>query len=161
VSFSFVVAVLLSAFIVGALARFALPGPDPMPAWLTVAIGLVGSIVGAVVGDVATGGSGVAESLVAFAVAIGLVAAYRMVVQKRPIFGPEALKFPQRGVGIDRARERLRKVGVDPDTLHPDPRAVQKIRLRAAIDELHRSGLLDDEERETMLARLTEQEAEA
>jgi uncharacterized membrane protein YeaQ/YmgE (transglycosylase-associated protein family) len=156
VSLSFVVAVLLSAFIVGALARFALPGPDPMPAWLTIAIGLVGSIVGAVVGDLATGGNGVAVSFVSFAVAIVLVAAYRIVVQKRPIFGPEALKFPQRGFGVARARERLRRVGVDPDALGPDPRQVQQLRLRAAIDDLHRAGLLDDEENETMVARLNE-----
>ena len=37
-----VIALLASAFITGALARFAVPGPDPMPAWLTVVIGLVG-----------------------------------------------------------------------------------------------------------------------
>ena len=33
-------------FITGGLARLAVPGPDPMPVWLTVAIGLVGSAVG-------------------------------------------------------------------------------------------------------------------
>ena len=34
-----VVGILVTAFITGALARFALPGPDPMPVWLTIAIG--------------------------------------------------------------------------------------------------------------------------
>ncbi len=37
---------LLFAFVTGALARFALPGPDPMPPWLTIAIGLVGFAAG-------------------------------------------------------------------------------------------------------------------
>jgi uncharacterized membrane protein YeaQ/YmgE (transglycosylase-associated protein family) len=50
-SVGFVVAILVSAFITGGLARLAIPGPDPMPIWLTLAIGLVGSIVGAVVGN--------------------------------------------------------------------------------------------------------------
>ena len=37
---------MFTAFIIGALARFAVPGPDPMPAWLTVAIGLGGTGIG-------------------------------------------------------------------------------------------------------------------
>src|SRR5947209_5104500 len=41
-----VIAAIASAFITGALARFAVPGPDPMPAWLTVAIGLGGTVLG-------------------------------------------------------------------------------------------------------------------
>src|SRR3978361_640715 len=41
-----IIAALASAFITGALARFAVPGPDPMPAWLTVVIGLGGTVVG-------------------------------------------------------------------------------------------------------------------
>lgn len=32
--------------VVGALARLALPGPDPMSIWMTIAIGLVGSFLG-------------------------------------------------------------------------------------------------------------------
>ena len=66
-SVGFVAAVILSAFITGGLARFALPGPDPMPIWLTIGIGLVGSIVGAVVGDQLTNGNGAAVSFVSFA----------------------------------------------------------------------------------------------
>ena len=37
---------LFIAFITGALARFALPGPDPMPPWLTLTIGFVGFLGG-------------------------------------------------------------------------------------------------------------------
>ena len=33
-------------FVIGSLARWAVPGPDPMPAWLTIFIGLTGSLVG-------------------------------------------------------------------------------------------------------------------
>src|SRR4029079_7540290 len=32
-------------FVTGALGRWAVPGPDPMPAWLTIFIGLTGSLV--------------------------------------------------------------------------------------------------------------------
>ena len=45
-SVGFVAAILLSGLFTGALARLAIPGPDPMPVWLTIAIGLTGSIVG-------------------------------------------------------------------------------------------------------------------
>ena len=41
-----VLSILISGFFTGALARLAIPGPDPMPIWLTIAIGLVGSIMG-------------------------------------------------------------------------------------------------------------------
>ena len=49
-SLGLVLAILFSGFFTGALARLAIPGPDPMPVWLTMAIGLTGSIVGAVIG---------------------------------------------------------------------------------------------------------------
>ena len=41
-----VISILVSGFFVGALARLAVPGPDPMPVWLTIAIGLAGSFGG-------------------------------------------------------------------------------------------------------------------
>jgi uncharacterized membrane protein YeaQ/YmgE (transglycosylase-associated protein family) len=157
VSVGFVIAVVLSAFITGGLARFALPGPDPMPAWLTIAIGLVGSIVGAVVGDKLSHGNGYVVSFVSFGVAIALVAAYRVFVQKRPVFGPGARKFPERGIGVDQYRERLRRAGFDPDSLRPitaDPKLVRESRLKSAIDVLHREGVLDDEEVKTLQDRL-------
>lgn len=164
-SIGFVLAVVFSAFITGGLARFALPGPDPMPAWLTIVIGLIGSVVGAVVGDKLFGGSGYAVSFFSFGVAIALVAAYRVFVQKRPVFGPGALKFPQRGIGVEQYRDRLRKLGFDPDNLQPQQMHVRaqppqppsrEDRLRAAIDELHRENMLDDEERDRLLERLDE-----
>jgi uncharacterized membrane protein YeaQ/YmgE (transglycosylase-associated protein family) len=35
--------------VVGALARLALPGPDPMSIWLTIALGLAGSFLGGLI----------------------------------------------------------------------------------------------------------------
>ena len=77
---SFVLAIIVSGLITGSLARLAIPGPDPMPIWLTLAIGLTGSIVGALVGRALFGDSGYAVSFLSFGVAMGLVAAYRTIV---------------------------------------------------------------------------------
>ena len=158
-SLGLVIAIVVSGFLIGALARFALPGPDPMPIWLTTAIGLVGSIVGAVVGDRASGGNGYAVSFVSLGVAIALVAAYRHFVQRRPVFGAGAFKFPERGVGVENYRERLRRFGFDPDALTPDPKTVERARLLAALEELHRAGLLDDDELAAKKAKVSDTES--
>lgn len=153
-SLGFILAILISGFITGGLARFALPGPDPMPVWLTLAIGLTGSIVGAVVGKAISNDNGYVVSFLSFGVAIGLVAAYRHFVQKRPIVGPGALAFPERGLGVAEQREKLRKLGIDPDKLRPDPHTLATARHEAMLQELHRAGLLDDEELAGKLERL-------
>src|SRR3954453_1756028 len=147
-SVGFVLAILVNGFITGGLARFALPGPDPMPAWLTLAIGLTGSIIGAVVGRAISHGNGYVISFLSFGVAIALVAAYRRFVQRRPIFGPGAMAFPERGLGVAEQRQKLRRLGIDPATLRPDQRQVERTRLEAMLQELHRAGVLDDEELE-------------
>lgn len=143
---SLVFAILLSGLWTGALARLAIPGPDPMPIWLTLAIGLVGSIVGAVVGKAISNDNGVVISFLSFGVAIALVAAYRRFVQKRPIFGPGALTFPERGLGVEQTRERLEKLGLDPNALQPNPAKLERARLDSMLQELHRAGVLTDEE---------------
>ncbi len=158
-SAGFIAAILISGFITGALARFALPGPDPMPIWLTTAIGLVGSIAGAIVGREASNNNGYAISFVSFGVAIVLVAAYRHFVQRRPIFGPGALRFPERGIGVEQYRARLKKVGIDPEALTPDPRRIEHARLLQALQELHRAGILDDEELEAKTAAVEERQS--
>jgi uncharacterized membrane protein YeaQ/YmgE (transglycosylase-associated protein family) len=145
-SASFVVAILLSGFVTGALARFAIPGPDPMPLWLTIAIGLTGSIVGAVIGEAISNDNGVLISFLSLGVAVALVAAYRRFVQRRPIYGPGALAFPERGLGVAHTRERLQKLGVDPNALSADPKKLEQARLEAMLRELHRAGVLSDEE---------------
>jgi uncharacterized membrane protein YeaQ/YmgE (transglycosylase-associated protein family) len=115
-----------TGFVIGGAARFAVPGPDPMPFWLTVLIGLVGSAIGTAIGAAMFGaghtfdssGHSFATLLLAIGFATGLVAAYRVVVQKRPLTGPEARHFPRRGFGVAKMRERLRLLGIDPDRLH-------------------------------------------
>jgi uncharacterized membrane protein YeaQ/YmgE (transglycosylase-associated protein family) len=146
VSVGFVLAILFSGFITGALARLAIPGPDPMPFWLTIAIGLTGSIVGAVVGKAISNDNGYLISFLSFGIAIALVAGYRRFVQQRPVFGPGAFAFPDRGVGVEQQRSRLARLGIDPDLLRPDPKKVERARLEAMLQELHRAGMLDDEE---------------
>jgi len=149
-----VLAILFSGFFTGALARLAIPGPDPMPIWLTLAIGLTGSIVGAVIGKAISNDNGYVISFFSFVIAIGLVASYRKYVQRRPIFGPGALAFPKTGLGVEQQRDRLKKLGIDPDRLTPDPERFRDARLNAALEELHRAGLLDDDELAEKRAKL-------
>jgi uncharacterized membrane protein YeaQ/YmgE (transglycosylase-associated protein family) len=157
---SVVFAVILSGLWTGALARLAIPGPDPMPIWLTLAIGLTGSIVGAVVGQSISNDNGVVISFLSFGFAIALVAAYRRFVQRRPIFGPGALAFPERGLGVEQTRERLQKLGLDPNALRPDPARLEQARLEAMLKELHRAGVLTDDELADKLAGLQHSRAE-
>jgi uncharacterized membrane protein YeaQ/YmgE (transglycosylase-associated protein family) len=85
----FLVFLLVWGLAVGGLARLAVPGPDPMPLWATVALGLSGSIVGGVVVRLIFGGTGaglVGSVLVAAALLIG----YRRFVQKRSVWGPQS-----------------------------------------------------------------------
>jgi len=141
-----VITILVSGFITGGLARLALPGPDPMPIWLTISIGLSGSIVGAVIGKEISHDNGYVISFLSFGIAIALVAAYRHFVQKRPIVGPGAMRYPDRGVRVEHYRERIKSFGFDPDALRPVPKKLEEAKLLAALDELHRAGVIDDEE---------------
>jgi len=156
VTLGLVLAILVSGLVTGALARLAIPGPDPMPIWLTIAIGLTGSIVGAVVGKEISNDNGYVISFLSFGVAIALVAAYRRFVQHRPILGPGALAFPERGFGVAEQREKLKQLGIDPDKLRPDPQQFERARHEAMLRELHRAGLLDDDELNEKLARVRE-----
>lgn len=87
-------------FLIGGLARLAVPGPDPMPFWLTVAIGIGGSIIGGLVAYAVLGRPG--GFLLGYAGAVLLVILYRRFVQKRGITGPEARARPTRGWGVRR-----------------------------------------------------------
>jgi len=153
-SIGFALAIVVSGFVTGGLARFALPGPDPMPVWLTIAIGLTGSIVGAVVGRAISDDNGYVVSFLSFGVAIVLVAAYRRFVQHRPIFGPGAMAFPDRGLGVAETREKLRQLGFDPDAMRRTPRQLEHARLEAMLRELHKAGVIDDDELQAKLGRL-------
>jgi len=48
----YVILIALSGLIVGALARLALPGRDPMSVWQTILIGIAGSIGAGLLADV-------------------------------------------------------------------------------------------------------------
>jgi uncharacterized membrane protein YeaQ/YmgE (transglycosylase-associated protein family) len=112
-----IIGTIAAGFIVGALARLAVPGPDPMPAWLTVLIGLIGSGIGSAIAYGLFGRDAYAGSMLGFLAAVLLVVAYRHYVQHRPIWGRDALRFPRRGVGIQEYRKRLERIGIDPDRL--------------------------------------------
>jgi uncharacterized membrane protein YeaQ/YmgE (transglycosylase-associated protein family) len=167
--FGAIVSAILSGFLIGAAARFALPGPDPMPFSLTVLIGLAGSLAGTGIAAALygasnafdTSGHAFATLMLEVGIAIALVAAYRRFVQKRPLWGPEAHRFPTRGFGVARMRSRLHQLGVDPDRLpgrggappgrkdtHDVSEDLEKLR------ELHERGVLSDEAYEEARERL-------
>ncbi len=90
---------LLSGLIIGALARFAVPGRDPLPLWQTILLGIAGSVLGGAVAallgfidgdDTITSGEAGASFLFSLAGAIVLLILYRRFVQKRPLTGPDA-----------------------------------------------------------------------
>ena len=159
-SVGFVLAILFSGLITGGLARLAIPGPDPMPLWLTIAIGLTGSIVGAVVGSAVSNDNGYVVSFLSFGVAMALVAAYRRFVQQRPIFGPGALRLPERGLGVEQHARAAAEARRRPDALRADPHQLERVRLEAMLQELHRAGVLDDEELAAKKAALEDRDCE-
>ena len=78
--------------VVGALARFALPGPDPMGILATIGLGLAGSFVGGLLAALLwVRVSGFFFSLLG---AIVLLYLYRRFVQHRPLTGPGAKQLP-------------------------------------------------------------------
>jgi uncharacterized membrane protein YeaQ/YmgE (transglycosylase-associated protein family) len=155
-----IILVMFFGFITGGLARLAVPGPDPMPVWLTVAIGLVGSAAGGAIAIGIWGRGTQAIGLLSFLGAVLLVVAYRRFVQKRPLTGPEALKFPERGIGIDKFNERRNKME-DLMRQAQGQGQVQGVHAETAADsnlrklsDLHEAGILTDEEYETKKAKL-------
>ncbi len=54
----FVLVLLLSGLLVGALGRLALPGPDPMTISMTILVGIGGSFIGGLVGWLLFGRNG-------------------------------------------------------------------------------------------------------
>jgi uncharacterized membrane protein YeaQ/YmgE (transglycosylase-associated protein family) len=164
-----VIAALLSGFLIGGAARWAVPGPDPMPFWLTVLIGLLGSLAGGGIAAGVFGTDHVLDSsshlfvtvLLEIGIAAALVVAYRRFFQQRPVAGAEARRFPTRGIGVERMRARLEQLGVDPDkltgaTLRPPGRADaddSQATLRQLRD-LRDKGVLTQEEYERARERL-------
>jgi len=130
--------IFVSGFLIGGLARWAVPGPDPMPIWLTTLFGLAGSVVGGgIAAALLHADTDVSKSdyftisMASILATIGLVIAYRRFVQKRPISGPEAHRPPTRGWGLRRPGR---------------PRGMSKADVLRRLDELHDQGVLSDEE---------------
>ncbi|HEY6593151.1 MAG TPA: hypothetical protein VI011_03430 [Asanoa sp.] len=69
----YIVVLALSGLIVGALARLALPGPDPMGIGMTILIGLAGSFLGGLVTLAITGGRNAGGIVVSVAAATLIV----------------------------------------------------------------------------------------
>ena len=146
--------IMLFGFITGSLARLAVPGPDPMPVWLTIAIGLVGSAAGGGLAIAIWGRGTQGIGIFSFIGAVLLVVAYRRFVQKRPVYGPDALKFPERGFGVERFRaqrqeleDMARKARFEQASAAGDSN-LQK------LQDLHEAGILTDEEFEAKKAEL-------
>jgi uncharacterized membrane protein YeaQ/YmgE (transglycosylase-associated protein family) len=87
-----ILGMLVLGLFIGALARFALPGPDPMPIWATIGLGLAGSFLGGLIAAVIGLRSEDTFGLLLAAVigAAILLFLYRRFVQKRPLTGPDA-----------------------------------------------------------------------
>lgn len=179
-----ILAVIFTAFFTGALARFAVPGPDPMPAWLTILIGLVGTMIGWGIVVAIAGNDPAWTGIAGFLVSIALVVGYRRFVQKRALWGPDAYRFPERGVGVEEYRQRLQRAGIDPEAIGSQmAMALQQQQERAGgtapprtpdgrppgdaptenpahylqlLEELHDNGVLSDEEYTASRTRLLE-----
>ena len=78
----------VGGFVVGGLARLAVPGPDPMPWWATILLGVAGMWLGGIVAWVLFGRT--SSFLISLVTAVLLLIAYRKLVQKRPLTGPGA-----------------------------------------------------------------------
>jgi uncharacterized membrane protein YeaQ/YmgE (transglycosylase-associated protein family) len=149
-----IVMIMIFGFITGGLARLAVPGPDPMPIWLTVAIGLAGSAAGGALAIGIWGRGTQAIGLLSFLGAVLLVVAYRRFVQKRPLTGPDALKFPEKGIGIDRFNERRQKMEDLMRQAQNTQAAGDAEAMLGKLSDLHKAGVLTDEEFEAKRAQV-------
>jgi len=146
--------IMLFGFITGSLARLAVPGPDPMPIWLTVAIGLAGSAAGGGLAIAIWGRGTQGIGIFSFIGAVLLVVAYRRFVQKRASFGPEALKFPSRGVGVERYREQRQQLEDMARKARFEQASAESESNLQKLRDLHAAGILTDEEFEAKKAGL-------
>jgi uncharacterized membrane protein YeaQ/YmgE (transglycosylase-associated protein family) len=68
---TYLILVAIGGLIMGALARLALPGRDPMSIWMTIGVGVAGSFVGGIIARVLFGGA--YGLILAFACSFGIV----------------------------------------------------------------------------------------
>jgi uncharacterized membrane protein YeaQ/YmgE (transglycosylase-associated protein family) len=147
-----IIQVLLSGFIIGGLARWAVPGPDPMSVPMTIVLGVFGSFLG---GGIAAAFVGTDQSSGdVFGILIGSILAsivilvlYRRYVQHRPITGPEAQQPPHERPHLGTL------LGRRPGRAVPPPHDDVSDQLRR-LAELRDEGVLTDEEFEVKKAEL-------
>ena len=81
-----IIGVIIIGFVAGGLARLALPGPDPMPWYATLGLGLGGALVGGIIFGILFGtGGGLIAAVIG---AMILLYLYRRFVEHRPLTGP-------------------------------------------------------------------------
>ncbi len=169
-----IIAAFVSGFLIGGAARWIMPGPDPMPLWFTVVLGLAGSAIGGGIASALYGPKNVMSTsshvfvtvMLEIGAATALLIAYRRFVQQRPLTGPDAHRFPTKGVGIARMRARLQQLGIDPEKLtqaghgpilQPKPTTADEPSGTDELEklrDLHEKGVLTDEEFEAARLRL-------
>jgi uncharacterized membrane protein YeaQ/YmgE (transglycosylase-associated protein family) len=90
----FIIVLALEGLVVGALARLALPGPDPMGIFATIGLGLAGTFLGGVISYLFLGhAAGILFSVLGATLLLYL---HRRFVQHRPLTGPGARQLPRR-----------------------------------------------------------------
>ncbi len=75
----FIISLLISGLIIGALGRLAIPGPNPMTIGMTILVGIGGSFLGGLVAYLIGGGL-----FVAFVLEVLAAAAIIYFMQRRP-----------------------------------------------------------------------------
>ncbi len=150
-----IIGLLASGFVVGGLARFALPGPDPMPIWMTIGIGIAGSFLGGLAARLL--GMDANDPFGFFFLALagaGLILyLYRRLVQKRPLTGPQAQRRPLRPAGL-RDLARGRPHPYLEETEAPGDQPLEQLEKLVALRD---AGKIDAGEFERRKAALVEQ----
>jgi uncharacterized membrane protein YeaQ/YmgE (transglycosylase-associated protein family) len=148
--FGAIIQVLISGFVIGALARWAVPGPDPMSVPMTILLGVFGSFLGGGIAAAIFGAQQDSGSV--FAILIGSIVAsmvlligYRRFVQHRPITGPDAHRPPPERPHLGTL------LGAPGQRVPAQPDIPEQLRK---LDEAHRQGVLTDEEYEAKKAAL-------
>ena len=149
-----------AVFAVGAVARFALPGPDPLPVWLTSVFGLAGSLLGAMITAIYVLASGGGERAyvegqgifitAACGCATGVYFLYRRFAQDRPITGEEARRLPLKPRGLNQILRRKPHKWLE-ETAEPGPVPVEQL---AKLVALRDAGKIEPEEFERRKAAL-------
>jgi uncharacterized membrane protein YeaQ/YmgE (transglycosylase-associated protein family) len=146
-----IIQVLISGFIIGALARWAIPGPDPMSVPMTILLGIFGSFLGggiaaAFVGTDQTSGDVFAILIGSIVASMVILVLYRRFVQHRPLTGPEANRPPAEPPHLGTM------LGRPGQGASPPQRDVSEQLQKLA--DLRDDGVLSDEEFEAKKAEL-------